>query len=55
MSVVKLDRRRILRGMLNGSAVTVALPFLECFLNSNGTALASGQELPVRFVFGDVE
>ena len=49
MSVVKLDRRRILRGMLNGSAVTVALPFLECFLNSNGTALASGQELPVRF------
>jgi hypothetical protein len=45
----RLSRRRILRGMLQGSAVTVALPFLECFLNSNGTALASGAPLPVRF------
>jgi hypothetical protein len=47
--VKNYDRRRILKGMLNGSAVTVALPFLDCFLNDNGTALASGVEMPVRF------
>ncbi|MDH4071886.1 MAG: DUF1552 domain-containing protein [Gammaproteobacteria bacterium] len=45
----KLSRRRILKGMLGGSAVTVGLPFLDCFLNENGTALASGLEMPVRF------
>ena len=28
-------RRRVLRGMLDGSAVTVALPMLNCFLNGN--------------------
>jgi len=27
----------------------VALPFLDCFLNTNGTALAAGRPLPVRF------
>lgn len=42
-------RRRVLRGILNGGAVTVALPLLNCFLNGNGTALASGAPLPVRF------
>jgi hypothetical protein len=35
--------------MLNGGAVTVALPLLNCFLNDNGTALASGAPMPVRF------
>lgn len=45
----KLNRRRVLRGMLNGVGVSVALPFLECFLNANGTALASGRPMPVRF------
>ena len=45
----KLSRRRVLRGMLNGSAVTIALPLLDCFLNENGTALASGAPLPMRF------
>jgi hypothetical protein len=52
MSAVKTlaTRRRVLRGMMNGTAVTVALPFLDCFLNSNGTALAAtGQSLPVVF------
>src|SRR5271168_3904074 len=44
-----LNRRRVLRGMLGGSAVTVGLPLLNCFLNDNGTALASGAPLPVRF------
>ena len=36
---MKFDRRTALRGMLGGSAVSVALPFLDCFLNTNGTAL----------------
>ncbi len=44
-----LNRRRILKGMLGGSAVTVALPFLDCFLDVNGTAFASGAALPVCF------
>jgi len=35
--------------MLNGGAVTIALPFLNCFLNENGTALASGVPIPLRF------
>jgi len=48
-NMTKLSRRRVLKGMLNGSAVTVALPLLNCFLNDNGTALASGAPLPLRF------
>jgi hypothetical protein len=43
------DRRRVLRGMLGGSAVTVGLPLLNVFLNGNGTALADGKPMPVRF------
>jgi len=35
--------------MLNGSAVTVALPLLNCMLNENGTAFADESPLPVRF------
>ncbi len=42
-------RRRVLRGMLSGSAVTVGLPLLNCYLNGNGDALASGEKMPVRF------
>ena len=45
----KFSRRRALKGLVNGAAVTVALPFLDCFLNNSGTALASGAPLPVRF------
>jgi Protein of unknown function (DUF1552) len=44
-----ITRRRMLRGMLAGSAITVGLPLLECFLDDHGTALASGAPLPVRF------
>ncbi len=44
-----IGRRRVLRGMVNGSAVTVALPLLDMFLNGNGTALADGKPMPVRF------
>jgi hypothetical protein len=42
-------RRNVLKGMLAGSAVTVALPLLDCFLDDNGEALASGAPIPVRF------
>ena len=42
-------RRKVLRGMLGASAVSVALPFLDCFLNERGTALASGAPLPPVF------
>lgn len=44
-----MNRRRVLRGMLNGGAVTVGLPLLNCFLNGNGTAMADGSAMPVRF------
>src|SRR5688572_3364811 len=44
-----ITRRTILRGVMAGAAVNVALPLLNCFLNENGTALASGAPLPLRF------
>jgi hypothetical protein len=47
--MANLNRRRVLRGMLNGGAVSVGLPLLNCFLNGNGDALASGEPMPVRF------
>lgn len=43
------SRRRVLRATLGGTAVTLGLPLLDCFLNTNGTALANGAPLPVRF------
>jgi len=45
----RLDRRTLLKGTLAGGAVTVGVPLLDCFLNDNGTALAQGAPLPVRF------
>ena len=48
-TLLDFGRRRVLRGILNGSAVTLGLPLLNCFLNDNGTALASGAAMPVRF------
>ena len=44
-----VTRRRVLRGVLDGTAVTLALPLLNCFLNGNGTAMADGGKMPVRF------
>lgn len=44
-----LSRRTILRGMLQGTAVSVALPPLEAMFNSGGTAYAAGGGLPLRF------
>lgn len=45
----KISRRRFLRGTLNGGAVTIGLPLLNCVLNDSGTAYASGAPLPLRF------
>ena len=46
----KFNRRTMLRGVLGGAVVTMGLPFLDCFLNGNGTALAAtGERLPIRF------
>jgi hypothetical protein len=45
-----MSRRRMMQGILQGSAVTIALPFLDCFMNGNGTALANGAPRRVRFV-----
>jgi len=46
----RLNRRRVLRGMIEGAAVSLALPFLDCFLDENGEALAAnGRALPVCF------
>ena len=43
-------RRNLLQGMLRGAAVTVALPFLDLFLDGNGEALAAtGERIPTRF------
>ncbi len=44
-----ITRRKVLRGMAGGVGATVALPLLDCMLNTNGTALASGAPLPIRF------
>ncbi len=49
MKKTPLSRRTFLRGVLSGAAVTIALPPLEAFFNSNGTAYASGAGFPQRF------
>jgi hypothetical protein len=49
MMTIASSRRTVLRGMLGGAAVSVALPLLDCFLDTNGTALASGAPIPVRY------
>ena len=45
----KLNRRTVLRGIVGGAAVNVALPLFNCMLNTNGTALADGKPMPIRF------
>ncbi len=49
MTIESITRRRLLRGMLQGTAVGVGLPILDMFLNENGSALASGEQLPTCF------
>lgn len=47
--LARLSRRRVLKGMLNGMAVSVGLPLLDCMLSESGKAFASGEPLPLRF------
>ena len=44
-----MDRRKFLKGMVNGAAVSIGLPILECTLNDSGSAFANGSPLPLRF------
>jgi hypothetical protein len=45
----RFNRRAVLRGILGGTAVYMALPVLDLFLDGNGVAFADGARLPVRF------
>ena len=49
MGSSKLSRRSLLKGLLGGAAVSIALPTLDIFVNSNGTAYADGTLFPKRF------
>ena len=44
-----LDRRTVLRGLLGGSAVTLALPALDIFPDPSGRAFATTGAGPSRF------
>lgn len=45
-----VSRRTILRGAVRGSAVAMALPILDLFLDGNGEAMAAtGKPIPTRF------
>lgn len=46
----KLSRRTMLRGMLGGATVAVALPPLEAMLDANGEAYADGTEMAKQFM-----
>ena len=46
---MSLSRRHLLKGLLQGTAVSLALPPLEVFFNSTGKAYACGSGLPQRF------
>ncbi|APR82422.1 Hypothetical protein A7982_07771 [Minicystis rosea] len=45
----RIHRRTLLRGLLGGMAVGLALPTLDIFLDNHGEALASGDSFPKRF------
>ncbi|MGY8668596.1 DUF1552 domain-containing protein [Bradyrhizobium sp. UFLA05-109] len=46
---MKIARRFLLRGTCQGALAVMGLPFLDCFLDNNGKALAAGRPLPTRF------
>jgi len=47
---MRIDRRFLLRGTCQGALAVMGLPFLDCFLDSKGMALAAtGRPLPTRF------
>ncbi len=45
----RLSRRALLRGAVAGGVVALPLPFFDSMFNTNGTALANGDEIPRRF------
>jgi hypothetical protein len=46
----EITRRRLLRSVLEGAAVSLCLPILDMVLNDNGKAMAAtGAPIPVRF------
>src|SRR6478735_1292950 len=47
--LMKFNRRSLLRGSCQGALAVMALPFLDCFLNSKGRAQTNGRALPTRF------
>ena len=51
MTKMSLNRRAMLKGLLGGAAIGIALPPLEAMLNANGTAYAGGTPIPKRFGF----
>ena len=38
---MKLDRRFLLRGAFQGAVAVMGMPFLDCFLDNKGQALAA--------------
>jgi hypothetical protein len=47
---MRIDRRFLLRGTCQGALAVMGMPFLDCFLDSKGKALAAtGRPLPTRF------
>jgi Protein of unknown function (DUF1552) len=50
MKRFRLSRRTMLRGMVGGSVVALALPPLEAMLDAHGQAHADGTDLPRRLV-----
>ena len=46
----KLNRRTVLKGTGAGAGVAIALPMPEIMLTNNGDAMASGEDLPLRFI-----
>lgn len=46
-----LSRRTMVRGMVGGAVLGLALPPLEAMFDSNGVALAGGEAVPRRFGF----
>lgn len=45
----RISRRTFLRGMMGGLGISIALPLLDIFVNTNGTAFANGAAFPKRF------
>jgi hypothetical protein len=44
-----LSRRHVLRGLIGGAAVVIALPPLDAMLDDHGLAYAGGDPIPRRF------